>query len=118
MRELEKIKQERAAEKAKQVHISFGPSMPSLLISFVKESERSASDALARDFEVATANPLLNLQAALGQAPAPAGGFAVKRRWDDGAFLAYNLLLLCLLLMSPLMTSCFVRPYLQEPGDE
>lgn len=65
LRELEKIKRERAAEKARQ------------------ESEKSASDALVRDFEIATANPLLNLQAALGQASAPAGGFAVKRRWDD-----------------------------------
>lgn len=108
MRELEKIKRERAAEKARQVRVTFRPSMSSLLMGSVKESERSASDALARDFEVATANPLLNLQAALGQAPAPAGGFAVKRRWDDGSFLAYNLFFLCLLLMFPLVASCFV----------
>jgi Cwf15/Cwc15 cell cycle control protein len=44
-----------------------------------------------REAEIATANPLLNLAAALGNAPginttAP-GTFAVKRRWDDGALL-------------------------------
>ena len=71
MRELEKIKRERAEEKERQ------------------EKEQSATDAAARDVEVATANPLLNLAAALGQSPngisttAP-GTFAVKRRWDDG----------------------------------
>ncbi|KAJ8495913.1 hypothetical protein ONZ45_g12660 [Pleurotus djamor] len=69
MRELEKIKRERAAEKEKA------------------EREQSATDAAAREAEIATANPLLNLAAALGQTPginttAP-GTFAVKRRWDD-----------------------------------
>lgn len=44
-----------------------------------------------REERIATANPLLNLAAALGNAPginttAP-GTFAVKRRWDDGALL-------------------------------
>ena len=44
--------------------------------------------------EIATANPLLNLAAALGQANpglstnAP-GTFAVKRRWDDGKSMRY-----------------------------
>ncbi|KAL1738525.1 Pre-mRNA-splicing factor Cwf15/Cwc15 [Schizophyllum fasciatum] len=74
LRELEKIKRERAEEKARQ------------------ERAQSATDAAARDAEIATANPLLNLAAALGQqqpqglnTTAP-GSFAVKRRWDDGAW--------------------------------
>jgi protein CWC15 len=75
LRELEKIKRERAAEKAR-----------------VEEAEAAATEA-EREAQIATANPLLNLAAALGNAPginttAP-GTFAVKRRWDDGAFLRY-----------------------------
>jgi hypothetical protein len=70
MRELEKIKKERAEEKARQ------------------EREQNANAAVAREAEIATSNPLLNLAAALGQSPginttAP-GTFSVKRRWDDG----------------------------------
>ena len=72
LKELEKIKRERAEEKERQ------------------EREQSASQAASREAEVATANPLLNLAAALGQA-APSGinttapgTFSVKRRWDDG----------------------------------
>ncbi|KAG5219686.1 Cwf15/Cwc15 cell cycle control protein [Salix suchowensis] len=69
MRELEKIKRERAAEAER------------------KEREQLASDSAARDAEIATANPLLNLAAALGQTPGISttvpGTFAVKRRWDD-----------------------------------
>jgi len=70
-RELEKIKRERAAEKARAEEAE----------AAVTESEREA--------RIATANPLLNLAAALGTAPginttAP-GTFSVKRRWDDGA---------------------------------
>ena len=74
LRELEKIKRERAEEKERQ------------------EREQSASDQATRDAEIATANPLLNLAAALGQTPnginttAP-GSFAVKRRWDDGTLV-------------------------------
>ncbi|KAA1476982.1 Cwf15/Cwc15 cell cycle control protein [Dentipellis sp. KUC8613] len=69
LRELEKIKRERAEEKARL------------------EAAEGAVAAAARDEEIATANPLLNLAAALGQGPgvsttAP-GTFAVKRRWDD-----------------------------------
>ncbi|KAK0217060.1 Pre-mRNA-splicing factor Cwf15/Cwc15 [Armillaria fumosa] len=71
LRELEKIKRERAEEKARQ------------------ERELSASQAASREAEIATANPLLNLAAALGQ-EAPTGvnttvpgTFSVKRRWDD-----------------------------------
>ncbi|KAH8096785.1 Cwf15/Cwc15 cell cycle control protein [Cristinia sonorae] len=70
LRELEKIKRERAEEKERQ------------------EREQSASTAAAREVEIATANPLLNLAAALGQTPngvntTVPGTFAVKRRWDD-----------------------------------
>nr|GAT51481.1 predicted protein [Mycena chlorophos] len=70
LRELEKIKRERAEEKARL------------------EQEQSAADAATREAEIATSNPLLNLAAALGQNPtginttAP-GSFAVKKRWDD-----------------------------------
>jgi protein CWC15 len=68
LRELEKIKRERAAEKARE------------------EAEQSSQ----REAEIATANPLLNLAAALGQTPKGVnttvpGTFAVKKRWDDGA---------------------------------
>ncbi|KAJ3773519.1 Cwf15/Cwc15 cell cycle control protein [Lentinula raphanica] len=69
LRELEKIKRERAEEKARQ------------------EREQSASEAASREMDIATANPLLNLAAALGQPTsmntAAPGTFAVKRRWDD-----------------------------------
>jgi len=70
LRELEKIKRERAEEKLRQ------------------EQEQSATDAAAREVEIATANPLLNLAAALGQTPGGVnttvpGTFAVKKRWDD-----------------------------------
>ncbi|EJD47008.1 Cwf15/Cwc15 cell cycle control protein [Auricularia subglabra TFB-10046 SS5] len=70
LRELEKIKRERAEEKARQ------------------EAAADAQTQADREIEIATANPLLNLAAALGQATpslstnAP-GTFAVKRRWDD-----------------------------------
>ncbi|TFK44972.1 Pre-mRNA-splicing factor Cwf15/Cwc15 [Crucibulum laeve] len=71
LRELEKIKRERAEEKARQ------------------EQEQTATSAAARDAEIATANPLLNLAAALGQETPRGvnttvpGTFSVKRRWDD-----------------------------------
>jgi hypothetical protein len=72
LRELEKIKRERAAEQAR-----------------VEQAEVEATEA-EREAQIATANPLLNLAAALGNAPgvnttAP-GTFAVKRRWDDGPY--------------------------------
>ena len=71
LRELERIKRERAEEKERQ------------------EREQNANAQIAREEQIATANPLLNLAAALGQktgvnTTAP-GTFAVKRRWDDGA---------------------------------
>ncbi|KAH8994578.1 Pre-mRNA-splicing factor Cwf15/Cwc15 [Lactarius akahatsu] len=69
LRELEEIKRERAAEQAR-----------------VEQAEAEATEA-EREARIATANRLLNLAAALGNAPginttAP-GTFAVKRRWDD-----------------------------------
>jgi protein CWC15 len=72
LRELEKIKRERAEEKERQ------------------EREQSVSQAAAREAEVATSNPLLNLAAVLGQSSTGGvnttvpGTFSVKRRWDDG----------------------------------
>jgi len=70
LRELEKIKKERAEEKLRQ------------------EQEQSARTAASREAEIATANPLINLAAALGQAPGVnttvPGTFQVKKRWDDG----------------------------------
>ncbi|PVF93353.1 Cwf15/Cwc15 cell cycle control protein [Serendipita vermifera] len=67
LRELEKIKRERAEEQAR------------------KEREAQAANAAAREEEIATANPLMNLQAALGQGAtsSASGSFAVKKRWDD-----------------------------------
>ncbi|OCB91524.1 Cwf15/Cwc15 cell cycle control protein [Sanghuangporus baumii] len=69
LRELERIKRERAEEKERL------------------EREQNANAQTAREEQIATANPLLNLAAALGQktgvnTTAP-GTFAVKRRWDD-----------------------------------
>ncbi|TFK25703.1 Cwf15/Cwc15 cell cycle control protein [Coprinopsis marcescibilis] len=70
LRELEKIKRERAEEKDRQ------------------DRDKSASNAALEEADIATRNPLLNLAAALGQAPtglnttAP-GSFQVKKRWDD-----------------------------------
>jgi len=70
LKELERIKRQRAEEKARL------------------EQEQSAQDAAVREMDIATKNPLLNLAAALGQSPAglnttAPGTFAVKRRWDD-----------------------------------
>jgi protein CWC15 len=54
MAELEKIKRERAEQRAKE------------------EAERQAKEQEEREFEIARGNPLLNEQ-----------DFSVKRRWDD-----------------------------------
>ncbi|CAE6426042.1 unnamed protein product [Rhizoctonia solani] len=65
--ELERIKRERAAEEERKA--------------------KEASEGKARDMEeeIATRNPLLNLEAALGQGSGSnkPGTFAVKKRWDD-----------------------------------
>jgi protein CWC15 len=52
----------------------------------IKEREVQEQSSAAREAEIASANPLLNLQAALGQGAAgpSSGSFAVKKRWDDG----------------------------------
>lgn len=76
LRELAKIKRERAEEKERL------------------EREQNANEQMAQEEHVATANPLLNLAAALGQqtgvnTTAP-GTFAVKRRWDDGMFVVLS----------------------------
>lgn len=66
--ELERIKRERAAEEER------------------KAREISEGKARDREEEIATSNPLLNLEAALGQGHASSGKpgtFAVKKRWDD-----------------------------------
>ncbi|EIM22958.1 Cwf15/Cwc15 cell cycle control protein [Wallemia mellicola] len=68
LRELEKIKRERAEEKAR------------------KDEESNNAKAASREEEIASGNPLLNLQNALGASPSSStqeSGFAVKRRWDD-----------------------------------
>ncbi|KZS88199.1 Cwf15/Cwc15 cell cycle control protein [Sistotremastrum niveocremeum HHB9708] len=70
LRELEKIKRERAEEKARQ------------------DRENAEKSQQEREEEIASGNPLLNLAAALGQSTGPVGTgtastFAVKRRWDD-----------------------------------
>jgi protein CWC15 len=62
-----------------------------LAIADMQDAEAAAKGQVDRDQEIATGNPLLNLQAALGQTPATPGSttssapstFAVKRRWDD-----------------------------------
>lgn len=88
LKELEKIKRERAAEKER------------------KDQEQNEKTRMVRDEEIATANPLLNLAAALGHESAAtgtgtAGTFAVKRRWDDGKLhvLSRQLSLSLILLM-------------------
>jgi protein CWC15 len=82
LRELEKIKRERAAEKERQ------------------DAESNEQQARVREEEIATANPLLNLAAALGHNTGPAGtgtagSFSVKRRWDDGGWLFVSSSLIC-----------------------
>jgi len=97
LRELEKIKKERAEEKARL------------------EQEQSASDAASREADIATSNPLLNLAAALGQQTSGGvnttvpGTFQVKKRWDDGRFPLLGILLS--------LTPVF-RFDIQEPGHE
>ena len=57
-----------------------------------QDAKANAKTTADRETEIATGNPLLNLQAALGQSPSTPGTpasstasttFAVKRRWDD-----------------------------------
>lgn len=55
-----------------------------------QDAEAASKSAASREEEIASGNPLLNLQAALGGAtpatpstPGGPAGFTVKRRWDD-----------------------------------
>lgn len=66
--------------------------LPPCCVCLPQEQEASESNRIDRETEIATGNPLLNLQAALGQMPSTprsdagtstTGSFAVKRRWDD-----------------------------------
>jgi protein CWC15 len=71
LRELEKIKRERAEEKARQ------------------ERERAQMEQSSREDEIALGNPLLNLENAMKGGSGKSRGsngvasFGVKRRWDD-----------------------------------
>jgi hypothetical protein len=74
--------------------LNHAPPCPSPLVrppalANIQDAETSAKSSADRDQEIATGNPLLNLQNALGQSPAPSttssatASFSVKRRWDD-----------------------------------
>jgi len=70
LKEMEKIKRERAEDKERQ------------------DLERAAQDNVSREESIATGNPLLNLQAAFANGPSTpvstmSTSFQVKRRWDD-----------------------------------
>lgn len=69
MRELEKIKRERAEQKAKEVCSWISHSNMS---DNQQEAEKAAQEQEQREADIALGNPLLNPQA-----------FNVKRRWDD-----------------------------------
>ena len=69
MRELEKIKRERAEQKAKEV---CSPKLHAKFSDNQQEAEKAAQDQEQREADIALGNPLLNPQA-----------FNVKRRWDD-----------------------------------
>jgi protein CWC15 len=72
MRELEKIKRERAEQKAKEVR-TFHPSECLRWVLTVKqEAEKAAEEQGKREEDIALGNPLLNPRA-----------FNVRRRWDD-----------------------------------
>ena len=87
LRELEKIKRERAEEKERQVRSVSTCSFELVSTYSLQEAEQASADATDRDANIAVGNPLLDLQAALNgnasPAPSSAGGFSVKRRWDD-----------------------------------
>lgn len=54
--------------------------------SVLQDEESNNAKAASREEEIASGNPLLNLQNALGASPSSStqeSGFAVKRRWDD-----------------------------------
>lgn len=103
LRELDKIKRERAEDKAR------------------KEQEQSDQDAATREEHIATANPLLNLAAALGQTPAglnttAPGTFSVKKRWDDGQLCFFEFFLTRLKLMLRIVDLVFKNQSMNDGG--
>ena len=70
MRELEKIKKERAEAKAKEVRMHGACRRNSADLR--QEAERAAQEEEQREIDIARGNPLLN-----------ARDFTMKRRWDD-----------------------------------
>jgi len=70
MRELEKIKRERAEAKAKEVRVLV--SSHAAGTDTMEEAERAAEEQEQREFDIARGNPLLNPK-----------DFNLKRRWDD-----------------------------------
>jgi protein CWC15 len=70
MRELEKIKKERAEAKAKEVCMVFIDI--EALLTNVQEAEHAAEEEEQREIDIARGNPLLN-----------SNDFTIKRRWDD-----------------------------------
>jgi protein CWC15 len=72
MRELEKIKRERAEQKAKEVRTSLASEDLQWVLTVVQEAEKAAEEQGKREEDIALGNPLLNPRA-----------FNVQRRWDD-----------------------------------
>lgn len=77
MRELEKIKRERQAQKEKEVCFLENMSLVCFLTGkmttdTLQEQERAAQEQEQREVDIARGNPLLNAQ-----------DFNMKRRWDD-----------------------------------
>ena len=72
MRELEKIKRERAELKAKEVRSLFTSAELRRVLTIAQEAEKAAEEQGKREEDIAIGNPLLNPKA-----------FNVQRRWDD-----------------------------------
>lgn len=72
MRELEKIKRERAEQKAKEVRTSCSSDHLYFVLIVQQEAEKAAEERGRREEDIALGNPLLNPRA-----------FNVQRRWDD-----------------------------------
>lgn len=72
MRELEKIKRERAEQKEKEVWSRASMNFFKTSLIGAQERENAAKEQEQREFDIARGNPLLNPQ-----------DFNVKRRWDD-----------------------------------
>lgn len=72
MRELEKIKRERAEQKAREVRTMLSSEDMRWLLMVEQEAEKAAEEQGKREEDIALGNPLLNPRA-----------FNVQRRWDD-----------------------------------